>query len=155
MVPERVRKYALEALSATPPVLARLLDGLTDAEADRRPDPERFTIREALAHVADWEPIWLERLTALAERDNPTVPGYDEGQFAIDRDYAHADIAEQLARVTEGRARLVEYVARVPRESWDRPGVHGEIGPLTFHDLVTLILAHDGYHLKQMVEFRP
>ena len=29
--------------------------------ADRKPDPERFTIREVVAHMADWEGVWLER----------------------------------------------------------------------------------------------
>lgn len=154
MIPERIRKYTLEALTATPIVLGKLLTGITDAEADHRPDPERFTIREALAHMADWEPIWYERLSRIIEGENPTLPGYDEGQFAIDRDYAHSDVREQLAKFAEGRAKIRAYVASVPADAWDRTGVHGEIGPMTFHDLITLLLAHDGYHLKQFAEFR-
>lgn len=154
MVPERVRKYVLEALSATPLVLNRLLDGISDAEADSRPDPERFTIREAIAHMADWEPIWRERFVGIVEKENPDLPGYDEGQFAIDRDYAHSNLSEQLARFAEERAQLTAYIATVPREAWNRTAVHGEMGPITFHDLITLLLAHDGYHVKQVIEFR-
>lgn len=154
MTPERVRRYAITAMEGAPVVLDRLLDGITDAEADQRPDPERFTIREVIAHLADWEPIWTERLKAIAEQDGPFLPGYDEGQFAIDGDYAHSVLSEQAAKFRAGRGAMVRYAASVPPEAWGRRGRHGEIGPMTFADLVTLVLAHDGYHIRQIVEFR-
>lgn len=154
MQSERVRAYILHGIRATPLIFARLLEGVTDAELDRRPDPERFTLREVVCHLADWEPIWLERIRAIAERENPTLPGYDEGQFAIDNDYAHANIAEQMEKFATGRAALTEYVTALPADAWTRPGVHQEAGPMLLGDLVSLILGHDGYHARQMVEYR-
>ena len=152
--PERLRIYAIKALTASPKVLATLLHDITEAEADRRPDPERFTLREAVAHLADWEPIWLGRLRAIAEEENSALPGYDEEQFAIDHDYVHTDILERAMRYADGRALLAEYVEAAKPEVWARSGVHGEMGPITFAELVMLVLAHDGYHAKQVVEFR-
>jgi uncharacterized damage-inducible protein DinB len=154
MYPERIRKYALSAIAGTPEVLEAVLHGVTDGEADSRPDPERFTIREVLCHLADWEPIWLERLSAIAEQEKPFLPGYDEGQFAIERDYAHSNTTEQADRFRTGRLALVEYVTNAPAEAWERTGTHGEIGTITFGELVFLLVAHDGYHLKQVVQYR-
>ncbi|MDX1934827.1 MAG: DinB family protein [Capsulimonadales bacterium] len=154
IIPERVRIYAIQAMTGTPKVLARLLHDIRASEADGRPDPARFTIREAVAHLADWEPIWLGRFRAIIEEDRPFLPGYDEGQFAVDRNYADSDPVEQAMRFAEGRAALASYVANVPLEDWNRVGFHGEMGEITFGSLVTLLLAHDGYHLKQVVEFR-
>jgi hypothetical protein len=28
------------------------------------------------------------------------------------------------------------------------------MGPITFAELVTLVIGHDGYHLRQIVDFR-
>jgi ADP-ribose pyrophosphatase YjhB (NUDIX family) len=154
MIPERVRYYARTGLESAPVTLERLLGGITDAEADRRPDPERFTLREVVAHLADWEPIWHERLKAIAEQNDPFLPSYDEGQYAIDHDYAHSILSEQLAKFRAGREALARYVASVPVETWSRSGRHGEMGQITFAELVTLVLGHDGYHLRQAVEFR-
>src|SRR5689334_15273409 len=111
MLPDQARGYLLHGLGATPVVVDRLLREATPDDYDRRPDPERFTLREVLAHLADWEPIWLERLRKLRTESQPALPSYDEGQLAIDHDYAHADVNEQQARFRDGRAALLRFLA--------------------------------------------
>lgn len=153
MLPEKTRYYLMEGMSAPPNVLTHLLKGATDAELDRRPDPERFTLREAVAHLADWDTIWLERLTAMRDRDRPTIQGYDEGQLAVDHDYAHADVGDQLALFRERRERLMAFFRALTPEEWDRQGLHTELGPMSISDWAAQILGHDGYHLRQAVEW--
>ena len=94
------------ALEAAPALFDHLLRGLTEEEADRRPDPDRFTIREVIAHLADWEPVFLERLTRMRFEDHPTLPDYDEGQRAIERGYAQSDWHAQ-APLFAGRRREI------------------------------------------------
>ena len=56
MLPERIHLYLLLDLESAPEALARLLADVTDPAAwDRRPDPDRFTLREMVAHLADWK----------------------------------------------------------------------------------------------------
>ena len=52
--------YLLSALEGAPDVIAALLDGVPpdDALWDRRPDPERFSLREIVAHLADWDGVY-------------------------------------------------------------------------------------------------
>ena len=154
MQSERARNYVIHGLRANPIVFARLLEGVSEEELDMRPDPERFTLREVLCHLADWEPIWLDRIRAIAEQDNPLLPGYDEGQMAIDHHYDQANATEQLERFRAGRTLLADYIATLPVEAWTRRGTHAEAGTLVLSDLVTMILGHDGYHARQMVEHR-
>src|SRR5262249_2629111 len=118
-----------------------------------RPDPERFTLREVVAHLADWESIWLERLEKIRTESNPTLPSRDEGQLAIEHDYAHADPAERLARFREGRARTLQHPQPLAPQEWARTGQHTEWGALNVATLATLILGHDGYHLGQTVDW--
>jgi uncharacterized damage-inducible protein DinB len=154
-VPKATIKYLVNGLTASPDVLERLLEGVTDAELDARPDPDRFTLREAIAHMADWEGVWLERIERTLNEDTPFLPGYDEGQWAIDHDYAHAKLPEQLARFRSGRERIVAILSGLAPEAWTRPAKHGEWGDTTVLAMAALILGHDGYHLKQVVDFRP
>lgn len=148
------RNYILIALDTAPWMLAHLLKDLTDAEADRRPDPARFTIREIVAHLADWEPIWLERLRRTVAEDRPFLPGYDEGQFALDHGYAQSDIAEQLERFRRGRSELVAFLRTLELSDWDRVGMRDEIGPVSVEQFAALLLAHQGYHDRQILEWR-
>jgi uncharacterized damage-inducible protein DinB len=153
MLPDKARYYLLHGLSAAPEVIDRLLLNATEADFDRRPDRERFTIREVLGHLADWEGVWMERISKMATEENPPLQGYDEGQWAIDHDYAHTDVREQQTRFREGRVRLVAYLRGLSPEQWERTGLHSEVGPVTISSLSVLVLGHDGYHTKQISEW--
>jgi len=153
MIPEHVRRYLLAGLEATPIALDRLLKDAPEAAWDLRPDPERFTLREVMAHLADWEPVWRERLERIRSEDLPELPGYDEGQWAIDHDYAHADPRTQQALFRDRRAQLLEMLRALSPDDWQRAGQHSQWGRLTMCDLATLILGHDGYHLRQTAEW--
>ena len=148
------RNYLFSALESAPALFGTLLEGLTEEEADRRPDPDRFTIREIIAHLADWDPVFLERLTRMRAEDHPTLPGYDEGQWAIDHDYAHTDWREQLALFTERRYALAAFLRSCSPEEWARTANRPEIGILTIESQALLIPLHDLYHLRQIAEWR-
>lgn len=149
-----IQRYILSGLSVTPQVYQKLLEGITDDEADRRPDPDRFTIREALAHMADWDEIFLKRGERIRDEDIPLLPGYDEGQLAIERNYAAMPIAESLARFVTSRAALVAFFQSLTPEQWKRQGNRDEIGMIDLNDLSVMILGHDGYHAEQFIRYR-
>jgi uncharacterized damage-inducible protein DinB len=151
--PTPARDYLLKALAAQPTVLRALLANPTASAWDNRPDPERFSIREALAHLADWEPIWLERVQRIAEGNHPFLPSIDEEQLAIENDYSSAEPRESISRYTSGRAELVNYLEGLPVNAWDMEGDREFVGTLTLQQLATMALSHDGYHMRQVVEW--
>jgi hypothetical protein len=148
-----VRNYLCSGLAAGPMVVEQLLVGLSEAQADARPDPERFTIREVVAHLADWEQIWLVRLTRIATEDRPFLEDIDEGEMAIENDYAHLEVADSLRRFTEGRARLVTLLRGLEGEAWLREGVRHRDAPSN-DGFAEMILGHDGYHFEQVIRQR-
>lgn len=125
---------------------------LDDAVLDRRPDPERFTIREVLAHLADFEGVWLERMERMASEGNPDLPGVDESELAVANDYAASVPDAERRRFREGRGRLVEFLEALPAAQWDRTGRrNGSV--ITIGSLAAMVLGHDGYHLREIVEW--
>ncbi len=150
MLPLRLYTYLLLDLDSAPDVLARMLRDITDPAAyDARPDPARFTLREVLAHLADWEAVFLRRLTTTRDEEDGVLQGLDEGQVALDHDYAHADPSECLARYKAGRTAIVSFLRALAPDQWQRVGSHTEIGPITLEAQAVLIAAHDGYHRQQ------
>src|SRR3954470_11060468 len=107
MLPPKVESYLLSALAGSPDLMVHLLNGLTTDEADFRPDPDRFTIRELLAHLADWENVFGGRLELTRDADCPLLQGYDEGQWAIDHGYAALDWRDQLRLYGERRRNMI------------------------------------------------
>lgn len=154
MLPDRVHHYLLAALEAAPEILESVLDGLSDAEADHRPDPDRFTLREMIAHLADWETVFAERMRRTRHEDRPTLPGYDEGAIALERDYAHADWRAKLREFGQGRALMLALLRGLRPEHWERVAHHTELGPITLEGQAILVAVHDTYHLRQAVAWR-
>ncbi len=156
MLPDRIHSYLLLDLESAPETLTRLLAGVTDpAVWDRRPDPDRFTLREMAAHLADWEGVFLGRLTQTRDEENATLHGLDEGQVAVDNHYAHADPQECLTRYGAGRKEIVAFLRALSPAQWGRVGTHTEVGPLSTEAQVVLIAAHDGYHRQQTLSYVP
>jgi uncharacterized damage-inducible protein DinB len=155
MLPPGPRKYLLAAIAGTPDVMEALLNSRPGSDPiwDRRPDPARFTLREVVAHLADWEEIFLDRMTRTREQDQPSLQGYDEGQVAIDHDYAHSDPHANLARFRAGRAAMVTVLRSISDTEWERIGRHTEIGPISLEAQAILVAGHDGYHTSQVAQW--
>lgn len=121
---------------------------------DARPDPDRFTLREVLAHLADWEPVCRGRIARTQTEDNPFLPNWDEDQAAIIGDYAHTSPHESLLWFTERRGETVALLNSLSDSDWERSAEREGVGLLSIFTQVALIVAHDGYHARQVVEYQ-
>lgn len=149
------RAYLVAALLGTPDVLDGLLAILRpdDPTWDNRPDPNRFTLREMVAHVADWEPIHLDRLSRTLAENVPVLPSYDEGQIALDHDYAHTAPHSSLIRFRDGRAKLVAFLQARANAEWEREADRQDLGRCSIEAMATVALAHDCYHIRQAIQW--
>lgn len=151
MITRPLLDYIVNGLEAGPRVQASLL--AHEVDWDRRPDPDRFSLREMVAHLADWEDIWAGRVHRFLTEEHPMLESIDEGKIAAERDYATQDPRANLARYAAGRETLVANLRALPIEAWARTGHRQFVGDLTLFELAALIAGHDNYHLKQTVDF--
>ena len=146
--------YLFAALESAPDLFDRALRELGSEVADRRPDPNRFSIREIMAHLAEWEPIFLNRMRRICEEDQPVLEGYDEGALAVENEYSRTDPFEQLRLFRERRAEMISFLRSCHPEDWQRVGNRPEIGLITLEAMVVLVPLHDIYHLRQIAQWR-
>jgi uncharacterized damage-inducible protein DinB len=106
-----------------------------------------------LAHLADFEPVFRERLERIVRENEPLLPDVDEEALAQINHYAQADPVECVARYTREREKTVAFLQTVPPQSWTRTGIREPHGAMSLDAVATLILAHDTYHLAQVAEY--
>lgn len=156
MLNAAVRKYLITGLTGTPDVLDGLLRDVTNGSDplwDFRPDPDRFTLREVLAHVADWETIFRDRMWRTLQEDTPFLPDVDEGKVAVEHDYANSDPHHSLSVIREERPKLIEFLKHLPEEAWQRTAQRELLGVITLEGQAVLMLGHDGYHTQQTADY--
>lgn len=136
-----------------PLAILRMVEVIPEARWDAKNDPDRFSLREALAHCADWEPIWLERFQLVLQQPGATIKVYDEGQFAIDGKYFERNALSEAKRFVEGRKPLAALVRSLTPEQCAIKFNHPERGELTVGDFANMIVAHDMYHVEQVSQY--
>jgi uncharacterized damage-inducible protein DinB len=114
---------------------------------------DRFTPREVLAHLADWEPILQERIRGGVEEEGFVITPYDEGERAIAQNYQAQDPQESLQRFRASREQTIELIKGLSEEQLRRALWHPEIGGMQVADIIAMITGHDAYHLDQLSEY--
>ena len=142
--------YLISAIEFGPAVVRRIVNLIPADRLDEAIEPDRFTPREVIAHLADWEPIDRDRLTSGVEMPGSTIQPYAEAQMAVDHDYAHSNLASELERYTNERKITAEYMRRLTSEDMAKSVNHPERGIQTVSDLCGVILGHDVYHIEQL-----
>ncbi len=151
-----IKRYLISSLEGTPSVLSALVaDIAADSTVwDARPDPDRFTLREMIAHLADWEPVCRARIERTRAEERPFLPNWDEEQASVIGDYAHTNPHEALLWFMERRAATAVLLSSLSDEEWHRVAERENVGELSIVEQANNILAHDGYHLRQCVEWK-
>lgn len=144
--------YLLTSIDKSPRVFSAMIALLAD-KVDLRLEPDRFTPREVIAHLADWEPLFRGRIEAGLRNDGIVVAVHDEGLRAEELDYASWDVAESLAKFAQERAETAALVRSLPSDAAERTFRHPERGELTVRDQVEMLFGHDMYHLEQLAAY--
>jgi uncharacterized damage-inducible protein DinB len=149
------RHYVIHALNGTPDVLQFMLDHLPvhAPEWDHRPYPDRFTMREVMAHLADFEAVCLARLQRTKAEENPFLENWDEEKAVTANHYAESDPLANLESFRQQRSQLVQFLGTLAEADWQRPAERERVGPMPLYAQVVLILAHDGYHTQQVAQW--
>jgi uncharacterized damage-inducible protein DinB len=147
-----VSPYLVGALAANPPLVAQFF-GQVQTRLDAPTGPDRFTPREVLAHLVDWEPIFRGRMQQAFERPNSSLTAYDESARAQEFQYGTWDAETTLSRFLAERETTVAWLRSLSPEDWARAARHPERGTMSIADIAHYLLTHDLYHISQLRQF--
>jgi hypothetical protein len=140
----------LTVLAATPVRLKALLDATPRERWMRRPEPQRWSAGEVLAHLADAEVVTGWRFRTILASDGAPLQAFDQDEWASAFKYGEVDPVESLALFAAARASLLSLLKRVDPARREHHGLHAERGRETIAHLIQLYAGHDLNHLKQI-----
>ena len=140
--------YLIRALHFGPMIVRRIAEQVAQDRYDSTTDPERFTLREAVAHLADWQEIDLDRIRiSIEHKDGAILTPHDESERAEEKGYVNLDVEAQLDLYEARRKHIIEFLEALTPTDWGRSGYHPEKGHMTVYD------AHDTYHIEHLSQF--
>jgi hypothetical protein len=144
----------IDAYLAGPQELRRAVAGMTREQVLARPVPGKWSTLEVVCHLADFEPVYADRMKRVIALDRPTLLGADESRFAAALAYQGRDLEEELAIIEHTRRQMARILSAVGPEVLARVGVHNERGPQSLEKLLTTITGHIPHHARFIAEKR-
>jgi hypothetical protein len=139
---------------AAPDKLAALTSGLSADELARRPAPDKWSIQELAAHLADDELVGAYRIRMILSSPGTAIQAFDQDIWARTGRYASTDaqVSVEMFRVLR-HANLALLRALTPAE-WNLYGIHAERGEESIRDIAMYYAGHDLNHFTQIEAIR-
>jgi uncharacterized damage-inducible protein DinB len=144
----------IEQYMEGPKQLRQAVAGMSREQILARPIAGKWSTLEVVAHLADFDPVYADRMKRVIAEDNPTLLGADEQKFAAKLCYQDRDLEEDLKIIEITHSQMARILRKLPDSALQRAGVHNERGPLTLEVLLTSVINHFPHHIRFVVAKR-
>ncbi|GBD36185.1 Putative metal-dependent hydrolase YfiT [bacterium HR36] len=148
-IEERIQQY-LEG----PALLRRAVAGMTREQLLARPVPGRWSTLEVVCHLADFEPIFADRIKRAIAEERPIIFGANQDLFVQRLAYHERDLEEELGIIELTRKQLARILRTLQPEDFQRVAVHNQAGPRTVEQLLQTAINHIPHHVRFIDEKR-
>ena len=145
---EGMQPLAVQAETAQK--LERLIKGVSTAELRRRPAPEKWSVSEIVAHLADGEIVGAFRMRFILGSPGSPVVAYDQDKWVTTGHYDKRDPHKSLEQFRVLREANLALLQSLDPEQWKHYGMHSERGPESIEHIARMFAAHDINHLLQI-----
>lgn len=152
---DRIRSLAagkdpLAMQRETSEIIALLIKGVPDDRLRRRPGPQKWSIVEIVAHLAEDELVTTWRYRQMLETPGCALAGFDQNMWEQLGKYGTWSMDEALVMFRLLRNANLRLLQDLSPEQWQAFGVHAERGRITVQDLALHMTGHDLNHVEQI-----
>ena len=156
---EKILRYQsgadfLALQAAAPEKLAALTGGLSPEELTRRPTPDKWSIQELAAHLADDELVGAYRIRMILSSPGTAIQAFDQDVWARTGRYASTDTTASVEMFRVLRQANLALLRSLTPAEWNLYGIHAERGPESIRDIAMYYAGHDLNHFKQIEAIR-
>ncbi|MEZ6062740.1 MAG: DinB family protein [Planctomycetaceae bacterium] len=133
-------------------MLRSAISGLSDEQLDLVPIPGKWSIRQVVCHLTDFEIISAARIQRIIAEENPTLFDADPDTFASRLAYGRRDVQDDLATIDALRRHMLRMIRCCELEDFQRTCVHSVDGPMTLEAIVERTARHIPHHVRFIEE---
>lgn len=143
----------IDGLKRSPAILTEFVMRIPENKLDLRRGDGFWTIAEHVSHLAQVQPMLLDRINRFISEAHPEfipyIPGEDEDDPDTPERMEMAAALDQFASIRKDQCRVLEDAAD---EIWRREGSHPEYERYSLYILVRHLLMHDHWHMYRIEE---
>jgi len=136
--------------SATAKKLDRLIKGVPAAKLRKRPAPDKWSVAEILAHLADVEIVIGWRMRSILGAPGTPVQAYDQNAWVTTGHYEKRDPRKSIELRRVVREANLALLKSLSPDQWKHYGQHAERGQESIEHIVRMVAGHDVNHIQQI-----
>ena len=144
----------LERFRRGPELVAVATTGAAGPELDFQPGEGKWSVRQIVCHLADFEMIAGMRFRQMLAEENPALPSADQDAWAIRLDYGRRKVSQALETFRRVRVDNYELLKDLPEEAFNRTANHSKRGVIQVRDLLRIMAEHPEKHVGQIQRTR-
>lgn len=140
----------LKVQASTAKIIEKLLRGVPATKLRKRPAPDKWSVAEIVAHLADTEIVGGFRMRMILGAPGTPIAAFNQDAWVVAGHYDKRDVRkslEQFRTIREGNLALLKTLTP---EQWKHHGMHSERGEETIEHIVRMFAGHDINHTKQI-----
>jgi hypothetical protein len=143
-------KHPLTVQAATGKKLERIIKGVPVAKLRKRPAPDKWSVNEILAHLADSEIILGFRMRLILGAPGSPIAAVDQDAAVTSGHYEKRDPSKSVETFRVVREANLALLKSLTPEQWKHYGIHSARGQETIEHIVRIYAGHDINHLLQI-----
>jgi uncharacterized damage-inducible protein DinB len=140
----------IKVQSATTKKLARFIKGVPTAKLRKRPAPDKWSVAEILAHLADVEIAIGWRIRSILGAPGTPVQAYDQNAWVTTGHYDKRDPSKSIELHRVVREANLALLKSLSPDQWKHYGQHAERGQESIELIVHMVAGHDVNHIHQI-----
>ena len=146
-------EQVLTLLEEAPPRIAALTTALSPAHLRTRPDDDRWSAVDVLAHLRSCADVWGTCITTILAEDQPTIRAIDPRTWVKQTNYHDLEFQPSFHDFTTQRANLLTTLTTLTPDQWSRTATMTGAGkPIdrTLQSFAARLARHERTHIKQI-----
>jgi hypothetical protein len=135
-------------------IIRTLLFGITQEEAQVKPDENSWSILEVLCHLYDEErEDFREHLDFILQRQQEEWHVINPRTWVVERRYNEQDFGIMQEKFFAERQKSLDWLAEISNRDWGTTYT-SPYGSVTAGEMFASWVAHDNLHIRQLVDLR-
>jgi hypothetical protein len=140
----------LQVQAATAKKIEKLIKGVPRSKLGRRPQPNKWSAVEIIAHLGETEMVVGYRMRMILSKPGTPIEAYDQDRWAESGKYSKRDAKKELDLFRAIREANLALLKSLDVGQWKHFGMHAERGEETIERIAAMLAGHDLNHLKQI-----
>jgi hypothetical protein len=135
-------------------MIRALLSGISQEDAQIKPNSESWSILEVICHLYDEErEDFREHLDFILHRQNEEWHRIDPQGWVTQRKYNEQNFVAMQEKFFAERQKSLDWLMEMSNSDWDNTYT-SQYGSVSAGEMFSCWVAHDNLHIRQLVELR-